>query len=77
MTAVQENPQNAGRESVAESPLLHSIDGACARLSMGRSWLYAEIKAGRIRVAKIGRRTLIEDAELRRVVAEAIKGGEA
>jgi excisionase family DNA binding protein len=66
----KENPLNAGRESVAESPLLHSIDGACHRLSIGRSWLYTEIAAGRIKVVKLGRRTLIPDAELRRVVTE-------
>src|SRR3546814_4802579 len=53
---VEENPLNAGRDSVAENPLLHSIDGACRRLSIGRSWLYAEIAAGNIKVAKLGRR---------------------
>lgn len=73
MTAVKENSRNAGRESVAGTPLLHSIDGACQRLSMGRSWLYAEISSGRIRVAKLGRRTLIPDEELRRVAGQAVQ----
>ena len=73
MSAVQENPRDAGRESVAETPLLHSIEGACRRLSMGRSWLYAEIAAGRIKVAKLGRRTLIHDEELRRVAGQAVQ----
>src|SRR3546814_6550738 len=36
----EENPPMAERESVAGNPLLHSIDDACRRLSMGRSWLY-------------------------------------
>lgn len=70
---VKKIPREAERESVAEIPLLHSIDGACRRLSMGRSWLYAEIAAGRIRVAKLGRRTLIPDEELRRVAGEAVQ----
>lgn len=69
---IQQNPQIAGRDSVAERPLLHSIDGACKHLSMGRSWLYAEISAGRIQVARIGRRTLIPDTELQRIAARAV-----
>lgn len=68
-----EIPQTAGRESVAENPMLHSIDGACKRLSIGRSWIYAEIAAGRIKVAKLGRRTLIPDSELRRIVGKAVQ----
>lgn len=64
--------RNTGRESVACTPLLHSIEDACRRLSMGRSWLYAEIGAGRIKVVKLGRRTLIPDSELQRIVAQAV-----
>ena len=77
MSAVQENPLRAGREAVVESPLLHSLDSACQRLSMSRGWLYAEIAAGRVQAAKLGRRTLIADDELRRIAANAVKGGEA
>lgn len=73
MNSDEKSPRDAGRESVVVSPLLHSIDGACRRLSMGRSWLYGEIAAGRIRVAKLGRRTLIPDEELRRIAGEAVR----
>ena len=73
MTKKNQNPQVAGRESVAENPLLHSIDGACNRLSMGRSWIYAEISAGRISVARLGRRTLIPESELQRIAAQAVQ----
>lgn len=73
MNDLKRNPLDAGGESAAEIPLLHSINDACKRLSIGRSWLYAEIAAGRIRVAKLGRRTLIPDAELRRVAGEAVQ----
>lgn len=73
MAVFKETAPSAGRESVAGIPLLHSIDGACQRLSMGRSWLYAEISAGRIQVAKLGRRTLIPDDELRRIAGKAVQ----
>lgn len=66
------NPLSAGRESVADGPLLHSIDAVCKRLSMGRSWIYAEIAAGRISAVKLGRRTLIAESEIQRIVAQAV-----
>src|SRR3546814_15198672 len=71
----EENPPMAERESVAGNPLLHSIDDACRRLSMGRSWLYAEIAAGNVKVAKLGRRTLIPESELRRIARQAVLTG--
>lgn len=70
---IKGNPRIAGREIVAEFPLLHSIDSACRRLSMGRSWLYSEIAAGRIQVAKLGRRTLIPETELHRLASKAVQ----
>src|SRR3546814_15276147 len=71
----EENPPMAERESVAGNPLLHSIDDACRRLSMGRSWLYAEIAAGNVKVAKLGRRTLIPERERRRTARQAVPTG--
>jgi excisionase family DNA binding protein len=71
--STKKDPQDAGREGVAENPLLHSIDGACRRLSIGRSWLYAEIAAGNVKVAKLGRRTLIPESELRRIAVQALQ----
>ena len=73
MNPEEKNPQQAGRESVAQIPQLHSINAVCGALSMGRTWLYEEISAGRIKAVKLGRRTLISDAELRRVIAEAVQ----
>jgi excisionase family DNA binding protein len=47
-------------DTVARSPgRLLSIDEAAATLGLGRSLLYAEIAAGRIRSVKVGRRRLI------------------
>lgn len=67
------SPQSAGRESVAEGSVkLHSIDEARRLLGgMGRTWFYAEVAAKRIRVVKLGTRTLVPEAEVRRVIAEA------
>lgn len=52
--------------------LLLSVRDTCAALGMGRSWLYQQIQAGRIRSVKIGSRTLIPLAEVERFVAEAM-----
>lgn len=69
-----ENLQIAGRGTVAVNPLLHSIDGACHMLSMRRTWLYAQIKAGQIATVKLGRRTLIPDSELQRIASAEGRG---
>lgn len=72
---VQKNSPQAGRGSVAEIPegevLLHSIEAARALLgNVGRTWLYEQIKLRRIRVVKLGTRTMIPNSELLRLVAE-------
>ena len=69
----RENPQIAGREGVAETPLFHSIGEVCRRLSMSRSWLYAQIASGDVMIVKLGRRTLIPDVELRRIANQAVQ----
>lgn len=48
-----------------KSPLAYSIPEACAAASIGRSALYEEIKSGRLRAVKSGRRTLITADSLR------------
>ncbi len=47
----------------------YSVDEACELLSIGRTLLYTEIKAGRLRPVKCGRRTLIPHAELEAFIA--------
>ena len=66
-------PPEAGWESVAERlDKLHSVPEALGLLgSMGRTWLYAEIASKRIRVVKLGKRTLIPTSEIARVIEEA------
>lgn len=45
--------------------LAHTVPQACERANLGRSKLYEEIKAGRLKVVKIGRKTLITEDTLR------------
>ena len=44
-------------------PIADPVFSAAKRLSIGQTFLYAEIKAGRISALKAGRRTLITRAE--------------
>ena len=50
-------------------PLAHSIDGACAALGVGKTFLYQEAKAGRLKIRKAGSRSIILDTELREYAA--------
>ena len=50
------------------TPLLHRLPDAFESLCIGKSKGYELIKDGRLRVVKIGRRTLIAEEELRRYV---------
>ena len=55
-------------ESGTITPLAHTVDEAMRRLTVGRTTMYELIKAGEIRPFKIGRKTLIPEAELRRFI---------
>ena len=55
--------------------LAHQVPAACDRLGIGRTMLYELIKNGRIKVIKIGRRTLVPESELQRLVAEQLTQG--
>ena len=44
-------------------PIADSVETAAFRLGIGRAQLYKEIKAGRLRVRKLGRRTLVPRQE--------------
>ncbi len=50
---------------------LHDIDSAAAALSLGRSLVYSEIAAGRLKSIKIGRRRLIAAGEIAAYIARA------
>ena len=61
------------------APLAHSIPAACERLGIGRTTIYELIKAGELRPFKIGRKTLIPESDLVRLIAArvAANDGEA
>ncbi len=48
----------------SDEPLAYSLDQVPAVVPIGRTKLYAEIGAGKLRTVKIGRRTLILRADL-------------
>lgn len=47
-----------------------SVKAACERLDISRGFFYAQVKAGRLRVSKLGARTLVRQAEIERFLAE-------
>lgn len=49
-------------------PLAYSINDACRVTTFGRTKLYALIAAGQLEVRRIGGRTLIPAASLRRLI---------
>ncbi len=53
------------------TPLAYTITNVCRISGCGRTKVYEEIAAGRLKVTRIGRRTLIRHAELERWLSEA------
>jgi excisionase family DNA binding protein len=51
--------EEAGPAALDAPDRLLSIDETCAALSIGRSLLFGELQAGRLRSMKVGRRRLI------------------
>lgn len=54
--------------------MLHSIKDTAEILSVSRAHLYRMIDQGVIRVTRLGRRSLISDAELERLVEDHTEG---
>jgi excisionase family DNA binding protein len=50
---------------------LLSVDEACAALGLGRSRVYGEMGAGRLRTIKVGRRRLVPAAAVAEFIASA------
>lgn len=49
--------------------LLNDVEATCALLSIARTSLYAEVRAGRIATVKRGKRTFFHRDEIERYVA--------
>jgi excisionase family DNA binding protein len=54
-----------------------SVTEFCKAAGIGRSFFYEEVKTGRIKVVKAGRRTLIPISELAAWLSRLAHGGEA
>lgn len=52
------------------TPMAFDVPTAARHLSIGQSKLWMLIREGRVKVAKIDRRTLVSRAELERIAAE-------
>jgi len=59
-------------KSQSVTPLVHSIPEACARLGVGKTMFFELLHQGHVRSIKIGRRTLIPESELVRLVDERV-----
>jgi excisionase family DNA binding protein len=67
---MERDPKNG---SLHPEPLAYSVADACRVSSIGRTRIYGLISEGRLEARKIGCRTLIPAASLRRL----IEGGDA
>lgn len=54
-------------------PLAYTIHDACRISSIGRTRLYELIKEGKLEARKVGKRTLVMAASLRRLIEEGAK----
>ncbi|WP_111746368.1 excisionase family DNA-binding protein [Salinisphaera orenii] len=54
-------------------PLSRGIDEACNMLGVGRSLLFELIERGEIRTFRLGRRRLIPESELKRLIADRLE----
>lgn len=53
------------------TPMLTSVNDACAALNVGRTSLYSLINSGRLDTVKLGRRTLVKVSSIKALAGEA------
>jgi excisionase family DNA binding protein len=51
-----------------ETPLVHQVNKACARLGISRTTFYELLKEKKLQTFKIGGRVVVAESELRRFV---------
>ena len=56
-------------ETLEALPIAHTIEGARRISTFGRTTLYDEMKRGKLKARKLGRRTVILDEDARRWLA--------
>jgi excisionase family DNA binding protein len=57
------------------TPLTVGVESAYRSLGIGRTAFYALVRAGEIRLIKLGKRSLVPCAELERLVADRLNAG--
>lgn len=55
------------------APMLLSVTDASRALGMSRSWIYGQIRAGLISSVKLGYKTMVPTAEVRRIVSGGLQ----
>ncbi len=55
------------------TPVVDTVDDFLADMKIGRTHFYNLVKQGRIRIVKLGRRTLVPRSERDRLLSESMK----
>ena len=71
LVSMKNNPQNRhARRALGKKRLAYPPIEAAEQLSISRSYLYELVKRGRIKLLKIGSRSVITHSELERILEE-------
>ena len=62
------NAQSSALENIEMEPVSVTIPDASKALGLGKTKIYALVNEGRLDAVKIGRRTLIKTASIRRLI---------
>ena len=55
------------------TPVVDTVDQFLSDMKIGRTHFYALVKQGRIRIVKLGRRTLVPRSERDRLISESMQ----
>lgn len=64
------------QESVTQNKLAYSVEEISEQTSLSKAFLRLEIKRGKLKVKRFGRRVLIRDEDLREYIATGSDGGQ-
>ncbi len=80
VNSMQSRPETTGRKAGGDAcgalgafkPRARRINDACAALGVSRSHLYNLAGEGKIRLVRIGNRTVVPESEIDRLLGEAV-----
>lgn len=61
-------PPGRGARAELAAPRLHTVEVAARLLGIGRTTMYGLLRSGEVTSVKLGRRTLVPDREIERVI---------